>query len=214
MVSSFRGQGIVSFPPSQLAAAISDLGSMPKWNSQLSYANIVKTLDNGAVIQHRVFRAKKCLIEVARDFVFWERIFEEEDGTIVVLASSAFAHEESAQIPSPEKCIRGEVHHSGWVLRPWELRGGVAGTSVTYIAHVDLKELPLQILELAGREQPLCINRLEAYLVQQEKEASGSAIAQVSPRTNRFATLNMSSPKISKSPPGSPRNRSPRGAKQ
>ena len=91
---------------------------MTAWNPQLQYANILERVDEETVVFHKVFKAKKCLTEFHRDFVFWERVRHLDDGTIVILALSSEAQKWSEKTPVPEKCIRGFVHCSGWVLQP------------------------------------------------------------------------------------------------
>jgi hypothetical protein len=210
-VNSFKGQAIVAFPPRVLAEAIRDVSNLPKWNSQLAYANVIREDPlTDVIILHKVFRTKKCLIDLARDFVYWERQEVLENGTIVVLALSDLAQVEQETVPLPQKCVRGHVYISGWVLDPWELQHGIQGCSATYIAQVDLKELPAAILELAGKEQPLAIKRLEEYLIAKEKEALAATVPnQLSPRGGRFAIEPPS--REEKSPKGSPRGLSPRG---
>lgn len=156
-VSAFRGQGLIAFPPSVLADTILDVKTMREWNPQLHYVNVLTTLDDDTLMVHKVFKAKKCMMELHRDFVYAERLIRRDDGTILILAWSEPAEEWAKNVPVPQKCVRGTVYPSGWILEPWALAGGKMGTNVTYVTMADLKSLPDAVQEIAGREQPLIV---------------------------------------------------------
>ena len=102
------------------------------------------------------------MIELHRDFVFGEYFCKQPDGTIVVLAMSDFADQD--MVPVGEKCVRGYVYVTGWVVKAWAAAQGKTYSSVTYVAQADLKNLPQKILEMAGEEQPFIIHRLSQAL--------------------------------------------------
>jgi hypothetical protein len=65
----FRGAGVLPFAPNVLCDEIMREGSR-EWDPQLVLSKTVCTLDDQTLIMHHVYRAKKCLIEIHRDFVF------------------------------------------------------------------------------------------------------------------------------------------------
>ena len=154
------------------------------WNPQLAFANKVREIGPDEMVLHKIFRAKKCIVEVARDFVYWEKIFTLDNGTVLVLAMSDLALEEAERVEVPDKCVRGHIYASGWVLEPKEGPGGKTHTNVTYLTAVDLKNLPQAVEEMAGREQPYIVRRLAEY-VGCVGEGSKSPRGQKSPRSPR-----------------------------
>jgi hypothetical protein len=80
------------------------------------------------------------MLEIHRDLVFleeWKKIGE----TYVISARSGAA--DQSLVPSPDKCLRAELIIGGWVLEPWSGPKGKKECSATYVAQVDLKNLPV-----------------------------------------------------------------------
>jgi hypothetical protein len=61
------------------------------------------------------------------------------------------------------------IYVSGWHLKSWVGDRGAEQTFVTYIAQVDLKELPQKILEMSLEAQPEIVGRLSKYLESRNK---------------------------------------------
>ena len=159
-ITSFRGQAIVPFDPPTVAALIADPTQQTAVNPQLKSCSVVSE-SPGAVVWHKVFRAKKCMLDIHRDLLFCER--RVRVGRLLVFCASSSGVDQSL-VGSPEKCVRGHVHLAGWVLEEWEAAGGKIHTSLTYLAQVDLKNLPAAVVEIANKEQPLVVQRISEAL--------------------------------------------------
>ncbi len=50
------------------------------------------------------------------------------------------------------------------MLEAWPEKQGKIHTNACYLIQCDLKEIPVAILEIAGREQPLVLSRIQQQL--------------------------------------------------
>ncbi len=151
-VTSFRGQGILPFEPELVASLLMDPDKQVSYNPQLRSATVVQQKSAHERVWHKVFRAKKCMLDIHRDILFLEHCKRVDDSIVIAAKSSAV---EQTLVPSPDKCVRAELIIGGWVLEPWMGPKGKKECSATYLAQVDLKNLPSEsncvLLALSSR---------------------------------------------------------------
>lgn len=163
----FRGVCISPFTPAELAEEIMKEG-LREWDPQLKTSTRLRNIDDHTFVHQNVYQAKKCMIEVHRDFLLVTHKRVLPDGQVCLLSLSRLV-DQTERAP-PDGCVRGMVYLAGFCLQPWVGDRGANYSNVTYVAHIDLKQLPQKVLEMALQQQPEVISRLTAYLEKNAKK--------------------------------------------
>lgn len=127
-------------------------------------------------IWYQSYESKTCLIKTKRDNLFFVRCIY-TDGKYVQSAISV----EHPDCPVLEVVKRVKVFAgSGWVMEPY--LGNNKRTLVTYLAHIDLIELPAVISNRVIGRHPLAIHYLRLHL--SHRSAPSQRVQTVSKHSN------------------------------
>lgn len=76
------------------------------------------------------------------------------------------------ELPPTKDITRGKIFSSGWIIEP-VLQNGQLYSMVSYLSQVDFGgALPVRLVNLIARRQPLCIAYLRTYLEKLENNES------------------------------------------
>jgi len=157
-----RARVTIEFPPDEVRKPHQDISKRPLWDDMMEHGVLLEELSDGGHIHYIIM--KPVSVVSSRDFVYYTRLLEKENGVWVSGTSSV--SEKYAKSPEFKKgIVRGEIIISGLVAKPVELEGGKIGTSFVCINLVDPKGwLPHAAVNLAAAKGSSAIGFLRNYL--------------------------------------------------
>jgi len=137
-----------------------DIVIRPTWDPILAQGKVIEDLPDGGQIQYILMHP--VLVVSSRDFVYYTRMTQKENGAWVGASSSVSKH---PAVPENKGIVRGDLIITGVCFEPHTFEDGRTGTKFTYIGVVDPKGwLPHAAVNLALAKGAECVGHLRDFL--------------------------------------------------
>jgi hypothetical protein len=171
-IHSWMGRTVIDFPLEEIASFIADPDSAPLYDKYITESRTVHRISHSEThtdaIAYYKSEAKHCLVKAVRDFLLYVRYLH-FDGKYIQTAMSV----EHTACPPVPGVVRALINlGTGWHLEPF--RGSQQRTLVTYLAHMDLVDIPAIIGNRVLKRQPLNILYVSKHLAQRQREIQRS----------------------------------------
>lgn len=166
-IHSFLGKGMIKVKPPAVWQAIRNHTTRHMYDKMLKKTRLVRQIDEQTKILYLHHETTQCFVKQSRDFVLLtsERVEPER----YVLAALSV---DIPELPPTKDITRGKIFSSGWIIEP-VLQNGQLYSMVSYLSQVDFGgALPVRLVNLIARRQPLCIAYLRTYLEKLENNES------------------------------------------
>ncbi|XP_070576448.1 serine-rich adhesin for platelets-like [Ptychodera flava] len=158
-VHSFMGIGIVRAPAKAVYDILRNPSTRYLYDRMLKKMKVVEKLSENLQIVYMLHETAHCFLKQSRDVCVVQQDSIKNDKYIVVATS---VHH--PRCPATEGAIRAEVVCAGSVIEPIIIDGRECA-KVYYLTQVDLHgDLPMRLLNLIARRQPLCIAYMRSYI--------------------------------------------------
>ncbi|CAH3185389.1 unnamed protein product [Porites evermanni] len=166
-IHSFLGKGMIKVKPPAVWQAIRNYTTRYMYDKMLKKTRLVRQIDEQTKIIYLHHETTQCFVKQSRDFVMLtsERVEPER----YVLAALSV---DIPELPPTKDITRGKIFSSGWIIEP-VLQNGQLYSMVSYLSQIDFGgALPVRLVNLIARRQPLCIAYLRTYLEKLEDNQS------------------------------------------
>nr|XP_006811515.1 PREDICTED: probable GPI-anchored adhesin-like protein PGA55-like [Saccoglossus kowalevskii] len=158
-VHSFMGIGIIQAPASSVYNIIRNPSTRYLYDRMLKKLKVIDKVCENVQIVYMLHETAHCFLNQSRDVCIVQHD-SVQDGRYVVAATSV----QHPSCPSTDSSVRAEVISAGAVIEPITI-GNRECCKVFYITQIDLKgDLPMRLLNLIARRQPLCIAYMRSYI--------------------------------------------------
>ncbi|KAM3136661.1 hypothetical protein pb186bvf_011297 [Paramecium bursaria] len=154
-----RTQTEIAHKPEVIANVVWDVKKRQLYDEKVETAQIVESIDNNTQIVYVRVKPPAILMS-SRDLVLLQRIFKNQDGSIVIIAKSIIHQNQ----PPVHKVERAEMSLAGWILTPQA--NGM--TKIVSLQCLDPKgDVPVAITNQAAKFQSDMVKALCKYVATQ-----------------------------------------------
>lgn len=147
----FMGRGVIDAPMENVVSYLQKFQNRLEYDETLLQLEVCQQFSDNDWLLYMAHKAKQCFFTKYRDFLYYCRT-SFVDGKYVQSDLSV----EDKDYPHRPPYIRGEMKQgTGWVVEKYN--DSECSSLVSYVAHLDLKELPPVIANRVLRRQPMAI---------------------------------------------------------
>lgn len=162
-IQSFLGRGVIDAPMADVVDYVHKFHNRLEWDNYLVQIEVCKEISENDWLLYMAHEAKQCFFKSRRDMFYYSRTAHVEKQYIQTSMSI-----KDKDYPHRPPYIRADIKPgSGWVIEKYE--GSECSTLVSYLAHMDLKELPPVIMNRVLRRQPMAIHHIRKRLTAPSK---------------------------------------------
>jgi len=158
-IHSFLGKGMIKVKPPAVWQAVRNSMTRHVYDKMLKKTKVVRQIDDQTKILYFHHETTQCFVKQSRDFVVLASERVEPERYILAAVSV-----DIPDLPPTKEIVRGKIYSSGWIIEP-VLQDGQLYSMVSYLSQVDFGgAVPVRLVNLIARRQPLCIAYLRDYL--------------------------------------------------